>query len=184
MYALIKNGAVVQYPYALETLKRANPGTSFPAQPSDDSMKGYDLYRVYFATQPTFDADTQTLQEETPVFDGAARRWTQVWSIRSLSNEELAQRTQQLVDSVVQQTQVRLDTFAQSRGYDSILSACTYATSSVAKFAAEGQYCVDARDATWNALLTMMAEVQAGTRPRPNGYEDVELNLPPLVWPT
>ena len=51
------------------------------------------------------------------------------------------------------------------------------------KFTAEGQYCVDARDATWAKLLEILAEIQAGTRPRPSGYADIEPELPLLVWP-
>jgi hypothetical protein len=39
---------------------------------------------------------------------------------------------------VVDAIQMRLDTFARSRGYDGILSACTYAASSVEHFAREG----------------------------------------------
>ena len=84
---------------------------------------------------------------------------------------------------IVASTQGRLDVFARTRNYDGILSACTYATSTVPKFAAEGQYCVTARDATWAALYQFMADVQGGTRPMPEGYADVEPLLPTLAWP-
>jgi len=84
---------------------------------------------------------------------------------------------------IVTATQQRLDDFARTRNYDGILSLCTYATSTVQKFQAEGQYGVTARDATWAKLYEMLAEVQAGTRPMPNGYADVEPELPVLEWP-
>jgi hypothetical protein len=84
---------------------------------------------------------------------------------------------------VVQATQQRLDDFAKTRNYDGILSACTYATSTVPKFQGEGQYAVGARDATWGALYQIMAEVMAGTRPMPTIFADVEPDLPTLVWP-
>ena len=83
----------------------------------------------------------------------------------------------------VDATQQRLDDFARTRGYDGILSACTYATSPTPRFAAEGQYCVEARDATWAKLYEMLDEVLAGTRPMPSGYADVEPELPALAWP-
>lgn len=85
--------------------------------------------------------------------------------------------------AIVAATQLRLDSFAQTRNYDGILSACTYATSGVTKFAAEGQYCVDARDATWSALYTIMGEVLAQTRPMPESFADVAPLLPALAWP-
>lgn len=87
------------------------------------------------------------------------------------------------IASITNQTQIRLDTFARTRGYDGILSACTYAASLTAKFAAEGQYCLQQRDATWAKLYAIMDAVNAGTRPMPTGYADVESDLPILVWP-
>lgn len=94
--------------------------------------------------------------------------------------EEVAARIQA---AIVAATQSRLDTFAQTRNYDGILSACTYATSSVPKFAAEGQYCVDARDATWSALYTILGAVLSQTRPMPESFADIVADLPALVWP-
>jgi len=85
---------------------------------------------------------------------------------------------------IVSKTQQRLDAFAGTRDYNSILSACTYATSAVPQFKRDGQYCVNARDETWGKLYNMLAEVEAGTRPMPSGYADIEGELPVLQWPT
>ena len=77
--------------------------------------------------------------------------------------------------------QKRLDVFAANRGYDGILSACTYATSKIAKFAAEGQAAVELRDATWAAGYALLAEyMAAGTIP---AWREVEARLPALQWP-
>lgn len=94
-----------------------------------------------------------------------------------------AEKVEQIKQAIVQATQQRLDSFAQTRGYDGILSACTYAASSVPKFAAEGVYAVGARDATWAALYGVMADVQAGNTPMPASFADIEPLLPVLSWP-
>lgn len=77
----------------------------------------------------------------------------------------------------------RLDAFAKTRQYDSIVSACTYATSKVQQFQTEGQCCEDLRDQTWAVAFDILAEVSAGTRPAITSYSDVESLLPALVWP-
>ena len=79
--------------------------------------------------------------------------------------------------------QCRLDDFARTRNYDGILSACTYATSTVPKFKTEGQACVNLRDATWAAAYDVLAKVQAGQRAMPTSIADIEADLPALVWP-
>jgi hypothetical protein len=91
MHALIENGTVKQYPYTTGDLKRANPQTSFPSQISDASLLEYGVHRVFFATQPEVTA-TQVLEEGTPVFSTEDQRWTQVWSVRDMSAEEVASR--------------------------------------------------------------------------------------------
>ena len=78
--------------------------------------------------------------------------------------------------------QAHLDDFARTRNYDGILSAATYATSTVGKFRAEGQYAVEARDATWSKGYAIMGDVLAGARPMPS-LAEVLAELPPLAWP-
>ena len=78
--------------------------------------------------------------------------------------------------------QALLDSFAKTRNYDGILSACTYATSNNPKFRAEGQYCVEARDQTWAMGYQIMDEVLSGGRPLPT-VEEVLSELPEFKWP-
>lgn len=91
--------------------------------------------------------------------------------------------TDAVKERIIQATQQRLDIFAKTRNYDGILSLATYATSTNLKFQAEGQYGVEARDATWAKLYEILAEVEAGMRPMPVGFKDIEPELPILQWP-
>lgn len=90
---------------------------------------------------------------------------------------------EQMEAQITAAIQQRLDDFARTRNYDGILSACTYATSAVAKFKVEGQSCVTLRDATWAAAYAIMVDVQAGKRPMPSSLADIEADLPAAVWP-
>lgn len=78
--------------------------------------------------------------------------------------------------------QMHLDNKARERNYDDILSACTYAASSVQRFAAEGQACVTWRDAVWATCYTILGEVTTGAR-QPPTVEELLVELPVMVWP-
>lgn len=127
---------------------------------------------------PAYDPATQRCSG--PTYQVVGSEIQRVYVVESIP---LAELKAALITSVTQATQQRLDDFARTRNYDGILSACTYATSTVPQFAAEGQYCVERRDATWAKLYNIMTEVEAGTRPMPTGYADIEAELPSLVWP-
>lgn len=75
-----------------------------------------------------------------------------------------------------------LDDFAKTGGYDSILSLCTYATSSVPKFQIEGQYGVELRDQCWTTGYAVLAEIAAGDRDWPTD-EDALAMMPEMAWP-
>lgn len=119
------------------------------------------------------------IAEIEPV-DGVRR--FQVVAVPEPTPEELAAALQTRYTALIQ---LWLDEFAQTRGYDHINSACTYATSTDPTFRAEGEYCVALRDATWRTGYALLAEVQAGTRPVPT--EDELKALLPIgsaEWPT
>lgn len=95
----------------------------------------------------------------------------------------LQMKKERVRNEIVDIVQRRLDNFARTRNYDSILSAATYATSTISKFQAEGQYAILARDITWSKLYEILSSIEAGTRPIPSGYSDIEPELPVLTWP-
>ena len=101
-------------------------------------------------------------------------------SIIKINKQRMSEK---IIAEFTARVQARIDTFVKTRNYDGILSACSYATSTNPKFAAEGQYCVEARDATWAKCYEVFHAVQSGQRPIPS-WEEFEAELPPLEWPT
>lgn len=153
-------------------IRLAYPHTSFGELDTEDERNAFGLYRI-LDVRPEHDARTQVLVEIEPaVIDGMLHRQ---WRVDPAPVEHV-------IASVQAAVQKRLDDFARTRNYDGILSAATYATSSVLKFAAEGQYAVQARDASWAACYQVMADVQAGRRSMPS-VEQVLAELPALEWP-
>lgn len=79
--------------------------------------------------------------------------------------------------------QFHLDSAARQRGYDSILSASTYADDpSVPKFQAEGQAYRAWRALVWTYCYQVMADVDAGLRAIP-AEADLIAELPALALP-
>lgn len=175
--------------YTKSEFRAAFPNTSFPATINYEDFG----YAVVFPTpQPEHNAITHVAREITPVLTSKGhyeQQWEVVQKFDNPDDEAAAiaadnqAKVDRITNEIITATQKRLDDFAKTRNYDGILSACTYATSTVAKFQSEGQYCVDARDATWSKLYAIMGEVEARTRPMPASYADIESELPVLSWP-
>lgn len=78
---------------------------------------------------------------------------TQLASITSLQTSLLMPQFQ----GVAKET---LDSLAQSWGYDNIVSACSYANSTNAKFKAEALALISWRDAIWEVVANVGSETQ------------------------
>lgn len=179
MYAKIENGNIVQYP--ITDLRKHITDVLLPASILEEMLpQGY--VKVTYASIPQYSSNThKVVPKTTPeLVDG---KWVIGYDVIELGAVELSNIAEGARTAVVASVQQRLDEFARTRGYDSILSACTYATSQVPDFAVEGQYCVAVRDQTWAKLHQIMTEVEAGARPLPTGYSDIENELPVLEWP-
>lgn len=74
-----------------------------------------------------------------------------------------------------------MDTKAQERGYDSILSACSYVDTGIERFDQEGTKARAWRSAVWQKCYDVLAEVQEGVRAVPT-EEELIAELPVLEW--
>jgi hypothetical protein len=104
------------------------------------------------------------------------------WQVIPFTAEEQAERVAQIIQTLGKAVKAHLDATVQAKDYDSIISACTYATSSVARHRDDGLACVNWRDAVWLEVYMIMDQVEAGTRPVPT-IEALIAELPELVWP-
>ena len=145
----------------------------------DDTLATYGWYPYIHTWPPSYDKATEQLVQNFS-FDGT--NVTTSWQTIPLTPEELADIAKQTIKSLGQAVKDHLDATVRIRDYDSIISACTYATSSVDHYRDDGLACVNWRDAVWLEVYMIMAEVEAGTRPVPS-IESLIAELPELVWP-
>ena len=100
MYCRVTPDGAVRY--TLTDLRRERPQVSFPTQPNEATLAEFGVFPVVPATRPEHDPVTQTVEEAAPVqIDGV---WTQQWTVRDLTPEELKAR----VPTVVTMRQARL----------------------------------------------------------------------------
>jgi hypothetical protein len=102
MFAEVKNGAVVTFPYDYDTLVQKNPHTKFAQTDllsmysgTEANLNGHELVRVAELDAPTFDKQTQKLvQDLAPTLVNSV--WSLGWAVQALSQaEQDAQNTAQ-----------------------------------------------------------------------------------------
>jgi len=81
--------------------------------------------------------------------------------------------------------QSQLDSVAQSWGYDSVVSAASYASSTVAQYKADALSLIAWRDAVWQKAYEIESAVKAGAQTMPETPADFVALLPaPPARPT
>jgi hypothetical protein len=74
--------------------------------------------------------------------------------------------------------QLALDTYAQSWGYSDLVTAASYANSTVPQYAAEAKALIAWRDATWQWAEAFEAQVNTGTATLPSTPADLVAVMP------
>lgn len=178
LLAKIDNGLVVKYPYTFGDLRSDFPNTSFPSDLTGADLSDFGVFSVS-------KVDAPIANYKQVVYEGALAKvdeqWTQVWIVRDASSAEEAQALNQIQSEYEAEIQKHLDFTAQSRGYDNMISACSYASGTHPKFSVEGQDCLAWRCAVWEAAYQIMTDVRSGARPLPT-VQQVIAELPPMAW--
>jgi hypothetical protein len=158
--AKIDNGVILE----INDYRQMFLNTSFPKTgPGAEFMTENNLLYVY-VSKP-FNELTHQLVSVPPYIEGDKVYTVQ---IEELTSEQQtvreAARKQALIKTFTEEAQARLDNFAVERGYASIISVCTYDTSSVPRYAADALRARTLRDQWWNTLNQIMTDVLANTR--------------------
>jgi hypothetical protein len=153
MYVFTPNQIVEIFPYSIGALRRDNPNTSFPRNPSDAVLADWNVFPVVEQSPPEYNPANQNLNQLNPTLvDG---EWLQTWQVTAASAEEIAERLQNKEAEVRQQR-------------NELLSACdwTQLPDSPADHEAWATYRQELRDVTaqegfpWN--VTWPEEPQDG----------------------
>jgi hypothetical protein len=111
MYVFAPNQTVEIFPYSIGDLRRDNPNTSFPRNPSDAVLADWNVFPVVEQSPPEYNPANQNLNQLNPTLvDG---QWLQTWQVTAASAEEIAERLQ------IKEAEVR-----QQR--NELLSACDW----------------------------------------------------------
>jgi hypothetical protein len=92
MYVLAPNQTVETFPYSIGDLRRDNPNTSFPRNPSEEMLAGWSVFPVIEQEPPSFNPATQNLNQVNPILVNG--EWLQAWEVTDFSSEEIAERTE------------------------------------------------------------------------------------------
>ncbi len=161
--------------------RASHPDTSFPAILTDEVIRPFG-YAVLHYDSPVAPAPQYKMLVPAPPVE-VSGKWQAQYGTVDMSPEDIAAVDASIQAEIVNNTQSRLDKFAATKGYDSILSACTYADSSIPSFASDGKYAVQARDLVWSELYKLLDEVLSGARKKPCCFSEIEALLPELKWP-
>jgi len=173
------HAATQEWPLTQRQIEERHPLVTFP-DPFDPSAMGY--FPVQRVDQPAFDWVTHEVREIAPVLVGDS--WTQRWEVVALSQEQAginaAAKAEQIAADYTARLEALYDAKAQERRYDNRFT-CALRAGYVGPFQADGVAFAQWMDASNAHGYTVMAAVQAGTRPLPT-WEELQAELPAAPW--
>jgi hypothetical protein len=101
MYVLAPNQTAEIFPYSIGALRRDNPNTSYPRNPSDAVLANWNVFPVVEQSPPEYNPANQNLNQLNPTLVGG--QWMQTWQVTAASAEEIAERLQNKEAEVRQQ---------------------------------------------------------------------------------
>ena len=100
MYILVNNDTA-EY-YSIAQLKRDNPNTSFPKEPTEELLATYGVYTCTVEPEPDYDGSIETVKTGSPVLvDGA---WVRQKSVVLIPEYEVAEDVRSNRDQLLTQS--------------------------------------------------------------------------------
>lgn len=90
MYVLAPNQTVETFPYSIGDLRRDNPNTSFPRNPSQALLADWNVFPVVDRPTPDHNTATQTCTQINPTLENG--EWVMTWQVSDASADEIAAR--------------------------------------------------------------------------------------------
>lgn len=177
-WAYVENGQIVEK-YDILPDNWRNISNFFVLQDDVEYLKTLNWFPI---TKPAYSYDSTKQQLANPRYKIENDIVTEEYDIIDIP-KPLPMTLVDVEKMLIEQTQSRLDNFAQSRGYDNILSACSYSNDPNIKFQTEGTHCVQMRSQTWIVLYQIISDIKNEVRSMPNKFSDIENELPSLTWP-
>lgn len=101
IFVKLENNEVAKYPYTFNDLRRDNPGTVFPSNPSNECLLDYDVFKVLESAKQNYDTLTQKIVNGV-IFENGS--WVQRWSIENLPEEYASANVRAHRDSLLAKT--------------------------------------------------------------------------------
>ena len=95
MYAKIKNGSVLKFPYTQADLQADYPGSSVPSEWSELFKESQGIVNVVVTGLPDH-PDTHVCDGMWCAYNANTGQWETTWSIRPLTDEEIALRADEI----------------------------------------------------------------------------------------
>ncbi|MBE0438294.1 MAG: hypothetical protein IBX57_00810 [Gammaproteobacteria bacterium] len=180
MHALIDTATQSILEYPIKNLRARFPNTSFPRNLEEGSLPS-NIVKVHIATSPVVTL-LQVAELTNPGFNTTENKWTCEWVTRDKTPEEIESSKGEVIAKIKSKAQESLDSFARTKGYDNIVSVCSYANSTIPSYAQEGARAVELRDLTWSTLHQYLTDVEAGVKALPTTEDEIMALLPAYTW--
>jgi hypothetical protein len=124
MYIKTTNGAY-EKPYSIGQLRKDNPNTSFPKNPTVTLLAEWGVYPVKPTSQPSVD-HTKNVTEKPPVKQGDA--WVQVWEVLDATESEIQGRIADKANAIRAERDAKLVESDWTQVLDAAVDQAAWAT--------------------------------------------------------
>jgi hypothetical protein len=187
---------VTQYPYTYDMLRNDFLNISFPTfeNLNFEDLKDLGVFYVENTVQPVCNFLTEDVVEDTPVLvDG---KWKQKFSIVQRTEEQIEEYKKIVLSALSLATENKLNEFVKMKDYDNVDSLSKYKNITdeeinvlpesnrllITKFREECRYASVLIANTWASLFLIFDEIEKGEREFPRNFEEIESDLPELIW--